>query len=197
MCSVIDLNKPIDILYKITYVLSHLYPVLKYLLGWSNYPTLHIPYPSRKTQISLISFSQAPFCYSPYDIKHSLANSTQRKMIQMVVSWLWHVLDWRLTSCLFVVAGTSSEHYLLTCRSAFMGAPWTHRPITLLRTILRNCSIEGNERVQQLTKDILDLNIQPLADIHHEDFKPMSMSNSWFKSSGMWLYMVETYISTN
>ena len=34
-----------------------------------------------------------------------------------------NVLDWILMSCLLVLRGTSSEHYLLkTCRSAFAGA---------------------------------------------------------------------------
>ena len=31
--------------------------------------------------------------------QHSLKNSTQRKVFQLAVSWLWHVLDWRLMSC--------------------------------------------------------------------------------------------------
>ena len=50
---------------------------------------------------------------------HSQMNTTQRIVFQLVASWLWHVLDWRLMSCPLVLQGTSSEHYLLTtCRSA-------------------------------------------------------------------------------
>ena len=50
---------------------------------------------------------------------HSQMNTTQRKVFQLVASWLWHVLDWKLMSCLLVLPGTSLEHYLLTtCRSA-------------------------------------------------------------------------------
>ena len=38
--------------------------------------------------------------------QHSLTNSTQRKVFQLVVSWLWHVLDWRLMSCPLVLPKT-------------------------------------------------------------------------------------------
>ena len=42
--------------------------------------------------------------------QHSLTNSTQRKVFQLAVSWLWHVLDWRLMSCPLVLLRTSSKH---------------------------------------------------------------------------------------
>ena len=45
--------------------------------------------------------------------QHPLMNSTQRKVFQLAVSWLWHVLDWRLTSCPCVLPRTSSKHSLL------------------------------------------------------------------------------------
>ena len=58
--------------------------------------------------------------------QHSLTNSTQRKVFQLVVSWLWHVLDWRLMSCPLVLPMTSSKHCLsMTWRSVFEDAPWT------------------------------------------------------------------------
>ena len=44
--------------------------------------------------------------------QHSLMNSTQRKVFQLAVSWLWHVLDWRLMSCPLVLPRTSSKHSL-------------------------------------------------------------------------------------
>ena len=57
---------------------------------------------------------------------HSLMNSTQRKVSQLVMSWLWHVLDWRLISCPLVLPNTSSEHSLwMTWRSVSVDAPWT------------------------------------------------------------------------
>ena len=57
---------------------------------------------------------------------HSLMNSTQRKVSQLVVSWLWHVLDWRLMSCPLVLPKTSSEHSLwMTWRSVSVDAPCT------------------------------------------------------------------------
>ena len=34
---------------------------------------------------------------------HSRMNTTQRKVFQLVASWLWHVLDWRLMSCPLVL----------------------------------------------------------------------------------------------
>ena len=62
-----------------------------------------------------------------------------------------------------------------------------------------HCGIEGNERVNQLARETLDHDIDPLANVHHADLKPLvnSYISSWFKSSGMWLYMVVTYISWN
>ena len=44
---------------------------------------------------------------------HSLMNSTQKKVFQLVVSWLLHVLYWRLMSCHLSLPWTSSEHSLL------------------------------------------------------------------------------------
>ena len=58
--------------------------------------------------------------------KQSLKNSTQRKVFQLVVSWLWHVLDWRFMSCPLVLPRTSSKHSLsMTWRSVFKDALWT------------------------------------------------------------------------
>ena len=57
---------------------------------------------------------------------HFLTNSTQRRVFQLVVSWLWPVLDWRSMNCPPALPGTFSEHYLLTtCQFVFVGAPWT------------------------------------------------------------------------
>ena len=60
--------------------------------------------------------------------QHFLTNSTQRKVFQLMVSWLWHVLDWRLMSCPLVLPGTSEQHSLLmTWQSVFVGALGQHR----------------------------------------------------------------------
>ena len=56
---------------------------------------------------------------------HSLTNSTQRRVFQLVVSWLWHVLDWKSINRPPALPETFSQHYLLTYQSVFMGAPWT------------------------------------------------------------------------
>ena len=58
--------------------------------------------------------------------------------------------------------------------------------------------IEGNERVDQLAKETLDHDIDPLSNFHFADLKPLVnsyISSSWFKSIGMWLYMAEISIS--
>ena len=58
--------------------------------------------------------------------QYSLTNSTQRKEFQLVVSWLWHVLDWRSMSCPLVLPRTSSKHSLsMTWQSVFEDALWT------------------------------------------------------------------------
>ena len=58
--------------------------------------------------------------------QHSLMNSTQGKVFQLAVSWLWHVLDWRLMSCPLVLPRTYSKHSLsMTWRSVFEDALWT------------------------------------------------------------------------
>ena len=58
--------------------------------------------------------------------RHSLMNSTQRKVFQLAVSWLWHVLDWRLMSCPLVLPRAYSKHSLsMTWRSVFEDALWT------------------------------------------------------------------------
>ena len=42
--------------------------------------------------------------------------------------------------------------------------------------IASHCGIEGNERVDQLAKETLDHNIDPLANVHHADLKPLGNS---------------------
>ena len=57
---------------------------------------------------------------------NTLTNSTQRKVFQLVVSCVWHVLDWRLMSCPLVLPRTSSKHSLsMTWQSVFVDALWT------------------------------------------------------------------------
>ena len=58
--------------------------------------------------------------------QHSLTNSTHRKVFLLAVSWLWHVLDWRLMSCPLVLPRTSLKHSLsMTWQSVFEDALWT------------------------------------------------------------------------
>ena len=57
---------------------------------------------------------------------HSLMNSTQKKVSQLVVYWLLHVLGCRSTSRHLISPGISSEHSLLmTWWSVFVASPWT------------------------------------------------------------------------
>ena len=59
-------------------------------------------------------------------VQYSLTSSTQRNVFQLAVSWLWHVMDWRLMSCPLVLPRTSSKHSLsMTWRSVFEDALWT------------------------------------------------------------------------
>ena len=50
-----------------------------------------------------------------------------------------------------------------------------------------HCGIDGNERVDQLAKDTLDQDIDPLASVHYTDMNHWSTPTfrSWFKPSGM------------
>ena len=50
-----------------------------------------------------------------------------------------------------------------------------------------HCGIDGNKRVDQLAKETLDQDIDPLASVHYTDMKPLVNSSfrSWFKPSGM------------
>ena len=58
---------------------------------------------------------------------HSLTTFIEKKVSQLVLSWLWHVLDWRLTSYPLVLPVTSIEHslWMIWWFVCFSGAPWT------------------------------------------------------------------------
>ena len=52
---------------------------------------------------------------------NTLMNSSQRKVFQLAVSWLWHVLDWRLMSCPLVLPRTYSKHFVDDLAICFRG----------------------------------------------------------------------------
>ena len=59
---------------------------------------------------------------------HSLMNSTQKKESQLVVSWLLHASDWRLTSCHPLLPRTSQSTLCGWSGDLFSWAlPWHHR----------------------------------------------------------------------
>ena len=78
-----------------------------------------------KRQTACFWISQGPANPSQ-NWDNTLRNFTQRKVFQLAVSWLWHVLDWRLMSCPLVLPRTYSKHSLsMTWRSVFEDALWT------------------------------------------------------------------------
>ena len=55
-----------------------------------------------------------------------------------------------------------------------------------------HCGIDGNERVDQLAKEILDQDIDPLASVHYTDIKPLVNSTKWDVAvHGRYLYLVK------
>ena len=98
---------------------------------WDNLAICHHQRPSqdwpqRQTACLCVRISQETGESESELGQHSLTNSTQRKVFQLAVSWLWHVLDWRLMSCPLVLPRTSSKHSLsMTWQSVFEDALWT------------------------------------------------------------------------
>ena len=64
-----------------------------------------------------------------------------------------------------------------------------------------HCGIDGNERVDQLAKDTLDQDIDPVTSVHYTDMKPLV--NSYIqklvqtKWDQVYLYMAEISILWN
>ena len=60
-----------------------------------------------------------------------------------------------------------------------------------------HCGIEGNERVDQLAKETIDHDIDPLTNVRYTDLKPLvnSYIQLLVQVNGMWLYMAEISIS--
>ena len=76
-------------------------------------------------------------------------------------------------SCLHAIEGEDTENHFI-CH--IMNLLWllsdkgTH---VRFFWIPSHCGIEGNERVDQLAKETLDHNIDPLATVYHADLKPL------------------------
>ena len=62
-----------------------------------------------------------------------------------------------------------------------------------------HCGIDGNGRVDQLAKETLDQDIDPLASVHYTDMKPLvnSYIQKLVQTNGMYLYMAEIFILWN
>ena len=85
-------------------------------------------------------------------------------------------------SCLQVIEGEDTENpficyimnllWLLSDKGTHVRFCW----------IPSHCGTEGNERVDQLAKETLDHNIDPLANVHHADLKPLV--NSYIQQLG-------------
>ena len=76
-------------------------------------------------------------------------------------------------SCLQAIAGEDSENPLI-CHNLnllwFLSDKGTHVRFCWIPC---NCVIEGNKRVDQLAKETLDHDIEPLASVHYADLKPL------------------------
>ena len=81
-----------------------------------------------------------------------------------------------LKSCLQAIAGEDTENPII-CH--IMNLLWllsdkgTHVRFCWIPS---HCGIEGNERVDQLAKETLDQDIDPLANVHYTDMKPLVKS---------------------
>ena len=83
------------------------------------------------------------------------------------------VVDSDSMSCLQAIEGEDTENphichimnllWLLSDKGTHVSFCW----------ILSHCGIEGNERVDQLARETLDHDIDPLANVHYADFKPL------------------------
>ena len=104
-----------------------------------------------------------------------------------------------LMSCLPAVEGEDTENpficqimnllWLLSDKGTHVRFCW----------IPSHCGIEGNERVDQLAKETIDHDIDPLTNVRYADLKPLvnSYIQLLVQVNGMWLYMAEISISLN
>ena len=76
-------------------------------------------------------------------------------------------------SCLQAIEGEDTENTFI-CHTMnllwWLSDKWTHVRFCWIPS---HCGIEGNERVDQLAKETPDHNIDPLANVHHADLKPL------------------------
>ena len=107
--------------------------------------------------------------------------ATEATSITLALDYYWHmdpvhhdiVVYTDSMSCLQAIEGEDSENplichilnllWLLSDKGTHVSFCW----------IPSNCGIEGNKRVDQLTKETLDHDIDPLASVHHADLKPL------------------------
>ena len=76
-------------------------------------------------------------------------------------------------SCLQAIEGEDTESLLFVLSWTWSGY-WVTRAHAIISVgIPRHCGIEGNKRVDQLAKEVLDQHIDPLAGIHYTDLKPL------------------------
>ena len=99
-------------------------------------------------------------------------------------------------SCLQAIEGEDTENPLI-CH--IMNLLWALSDKgTRVRScwVPSHCGIEGND---QLAKETLEHDINPLTTVHYADLKPLETltSNRRFKPNGMYLYMVEICILWN
>ena len=68
-----------------------------------------------------------------------------------------------------------------TARTLLFAISWTCSGHRVTRAHVRfcwvpsHCGIDGNERVDQLTKETLDQDVDPLASVHYTDMKPQAV----------------------
>ena len=74
-------------------------------------------------------------------------------------------------SCLQAIEGEDTENPLFAI--SWTSGYWVTKAHVHFCWIPSHCGIEGNERVDQLAKETLDHDKDPLANVHHADLKPL------------------------
>ena len=76
-------------------------------------------------------------------------------------------------SCLQAIEGEDTENPLTCHIMDLLWALYDRGTYVRFCWVPSHCGIEGNERVDQLAKEALDLNIDPQVKVHYADLKPL------------------------
>ena len=128
------------------------------------------------------------FCTSPVSSLYTEANEAPLEERRLKMPMHYYV---KTRACIDNQAHHALHEFDRTTRFICSQAKWKRVP--------SHCGIDGNERVDQLAKETLDQDKDPLASVHYTYIKPLATptSRSWFKPSGMYMYMAEISILWN